>query len=220
MASVTSAGRRVSLPVFGALLGVSLVLGACNLGAATPQGDDSAGGGAYATSQGSLRGVSGGEEARGLADCADLPLMFDMTAGGTKVHLEVEGRVQLNVDDDGEVSSSGASGIGLLSGTTKDGCTIIASWDYTATVFGTCEGSLMEVTIQEVFGKGGTISGTITCPKKKPKPWTFPWGVMVHPDSSFQLWLDSKGRLDAPPYEIPWGIGGDGFKRWTLYSAP
>lgn len=227
MVGITSAARRVSLPRFlGALLGASLVLGACNLGAATPQGEDSAGGGSYATSQGALTGAGEGEGFRGLADCEEFPLMlkalemFDMTVRGTNMHFEIEGRVPLNVDDDGEVSSSGGSGIGILSGSTKEGCTIIASWKYTATVFGTCEGSLMQVTVQEIFGTGGKISGTITCPKKEPKPWTFFWDVMVRPNVEFQLYVDSKGRLNAPPYEIPWGIGGDGFRRWTLYSAP
>ena len=66
MVSATSAARRVSLPLFGALLGASLILGACNLNAATPQDDDSSGGGAYATSQGALEGAGGegGETAR------------------------------------------------------------------------------------------------------------------------------------------------------------
>jgi hypothetical protein len=69
----------------------------------------------------------------------------------------------------------------------------------------------MNLEIVEIFGKGGAISGKMTCPDDEPESFSMGWPAMTHEQDFQLLWYPT-----VDPRRISWGTGGTGHKEWAV----
>jgi hypothetical protein len=198
------------------------IIASCNMPEPSASEDQDSDSGPFATRQQSLGGAGESHTYTDTSlDCLEWvgpwtlssTHMYDLTISRTTMKVNVEGTVPLDLDKNGNVTSGAGKGFGSMEGTSND-CTFYATWQYTAMVTGTCSGITMDLSIEELFGKGGAITGVMKCKDREPVKTYYGYPAMNH-DISIELWQKQAGGTKT----ISWGTGGSGLKSWKVITG-
>lgn len=203
------------------LMLVSTGISSCNMPKPAAGGQEPTDVRNLATSQQSIQGTSQG---KADMDCQKtnpwyLAVNHDFTLSisETSFTISVQGSGTLSVDKTGNVTAGPATGVGTMTSENTD-CTFMSIFKYNATVTGTCSRGIMNLSIEELFGEGGAVTGTLKCGDHAPVTQYFGFPAMQH---DLNMPLNSKAGGGSKT--IPWGIGGTGTKKWYVsntFSAP
>ena len=205
------------------LMLVSMGLSSCNLPRPAAGGQEPTDARTLATSQQSIQGTGQGT-APGKADmdCVkDGPWFlsvdhhFIQTMGDVTFTITVQGSATLTVDETGKVSGGPATGLGGEMESHAEDCTFMGLVKYTAKISGTCSRGVMNLSLEELLGEGGAVTGTMKCGDREPVTQYFGFPAMQH-DLSIPLVSSAGGGLKT----IPWGTGGKGSKNWMIAGSP
>jgi hypothetical protein len=170
-----------------------------------------------ATSQQSIQGE---DEGKADMDCQKngpwyltVDHSFIQTIGDATFTIKIQGSATLTVDKTGNVTSGGATGIFTMESHAKD-CNFMGLEKYNAKITGTCNSGTMDLRIEELFGAGGAVTGTLKCGDQEPITSYFGFPAMQH---DLRIPLDSSKGGGSKT--ISWGTGEEGYKRWFISNT-